>query len=67
MAEIQAEPKAPDADFLEAQRIAAQRDVLIPVGENGEARGLRELLDEAEEGVADATAAAACLIGGALL
>lgn len=62
-AEIQAQPKAQDATFLEAQRIAGQRDVQIPVDDAGTTRGLRELLDEAEDAVADAAGAAACFIG----
>ena len=63
IAEVQAEPKAPDADFLEAQRIAATRDLAIPVDDAGNTRGLRELLDEAEDAVADAAGAAACFVG----
>lgn len=62
-AEIQAEAKVPDADFLEAQRIAAARDVAVDMGD-GRVRGARELLDEAETAANDATNAAACLIGG---
>lgn len=58
-------PGVDDATFLEAQRIAAARDVQIPVDDAGNTRGLRELLDEAEDAVADAAAAAGCLIGGA--
>jgi hypothetical protein len=55
--------KVDDAEFLEAQRIAAQRD--IPVGlEDGTTRGARELLDEADAAANDARNAAACLIGG---
>jgi len=65
MAEVQAQPRVQDAEFLEAQRIAAAQDIAIPVDENGGTRGLRELLDEAEDGLADAAQASACLIGGA--
>jgi hypothetical protein len=61
-AEIQAQPKVPDADFLEAQRIAAARDVQVDMGD-GTARGARELLDEAETAANDAANAAACLLG----
>ena len=61
-AAIQAEAKAPDADFLEAQRIAAQRDIAVGL-DDGTTRGARELLDEAETAATDAESAAACLIG----
>lgn len=61
-AEIQAQAKAPDAEFLEAQRIAAQRDVQVGM-DDGTTRGARELLDEAEAAANDAESAAACLIG----
>jgi hypothetical protein len=58
------------ADLLEAQRIAAERDVPVPDGEPGldgaqPVRGARDLLDEAERELADAEAAAVCLIGAA--
>lgn len=58
---IQAGPKVADADFLEAQRIAAARD--IAVGTDDGVKGARALLDEAEDAASDATGAAACLIG----
>lgn len=61
-ATIKQDLNVPDAEFLEAQRIAAQRDVQI--GTDDGARGARELLDEAEQGMTDAEGAAACLIGG---
>ncbi|MCK8787099.1 hypothetical protein M0638_22240 [Roseomonas sp. NAR14] len=64
IAEAQAEPKVPDAEFAEAQRIAAARDMQVPDPVTGEMRGLRELLDAAEEAEADALAAAACFLGG---
>jgi hypothetical protein len=64
-AEVQAAPKVEDAEFLEAQRIAAARDLAIPVDDAGTTRGLRELLDEAETAMEDAAGAAACLIGAA--
>lgn len=60
-ATIQEGLRVPDADFLEAQRIAAARD--IAVGTDDGVKGARMLLDEAEEAVNDATNAAACLIG----
>jgi hypothetical protein len=65
IAEVQAQPRAQDADFLEAQRIAAAEDIAIPVDDQGGTRGLRDLLDEAEDAVTDAAGAAGCLIGGA--
>lgn len=58
---IQAGPKVADADFLEAQRIAAARD--IQIGTDDGVKGARVLLDEAEDAANDATGAAACLIG----
>ncbi|MBR0682740.1 hypothetical protein GXW74_19770 [Roseomonas eburnea] len=61
-AEVQAGAQVPDAEFLEAQRIAMQRD--IQVGMDDGTRGARELLDEVEAAANDADAAAACLIGG---
>ncbi|NKE43909.1 hypothetical protein HB662_03910 [Roseomonas frigidaquae] len=59
------------AELLEAQRIAAERDVPVPVGEisaDGAAqptRGARDLLDEAEAEGEQAGQAMLCLIGGA--
>lgn len=63
---LEATPRIEDAEVLEAQRIAAARDIQVPVGtEDGiTTRGARELLDEADDAVADAAAAAACMIGG---
>lgn len=61
-AEAQAGAKVADAEFLEAQRIAAQRDIQVDMGDGP--RSARELLDEAEQAATDATNAAACLIGG---
>jgi hypothetical protein len=57
-------------EWLEAQRIAAERDIPVPeeaVGPDGApiTRGARELLDEADAQAADARQAALCLIGGA--
>jgi hypothetical protein len=57
------DPATRSAELLEAQRIAAERD--LPVPEETAQRGARELLDEAEAEAAEAAAAAACLIGGA--
>ena len=65
IAEAQAAPKVPDAEFAEAQRIAAAQDMQVPDPVTGEMRGLREVLDAAEEAEADALAAAACFLGGA--
>lgn len=64
MAELAANPKLPEAEVLEAQRIAAQADILTPDAE-GNMRSLRDQLDEADNTLTDAQAAAACLIGGA--
>jgi hypothetical protein len=64
MADLAANPKLPEAEILEAQRIAAQQDVLTP-GADGNMRSLRDQLDEADNALTDAQAAAACLIGGA--
>lgn len=63
-AEIAELPKVPDAEVLEAQRIAAQQDVMVPDA-NGEPRSLRDQLDEADSAIADAAGAAACFIGAA--
>lgn len=60
---LAADPATRSAELLEAQRIAAERD--LPVPEETAQRGARELLDEAEAEAAEAAAAAACLIGGA--
>jgi hypothetical protein len=58
---LAADPATRSAELLEAQRIAAERD--LP--EETAQRGARELLEEAEAEAAEAAAAAACLIGGA--
>jgi len=60
---LAADPATRSAEVLEAQRIAAERD--LPVPEETAQRGARELLDEAEAEAAEAAAAAACLTGGA--
>jgi hypothetical protein len=57
------DPATASAELLEAQRIAAERDLLIP--EEAGARGARELLDAADDEAAEAAAAAVCLIGSA--
>nr|WP_249118038.1 hypothetical protein [Neoroseomonas alkaliterrae] len=57
------DPATASAELLEAQRIAAERDLMIP--EEAGARGARELLDAADDEVAEAAAAAVCLIGAA--
>ena len=59
---LASDPATRAAEILEAQRIAAARD--IPVPEEAAQRGARELLDEAEAEAAEAAVAAACLIGG---
>lgn len=59
-----AAPKLPEAEILEAQRIAAAQDILTPDAE-GNMRSLRDQLDEADNALTDAQSAAACLIGGA--
>ncbi|MCX8133164.1 MAG: hypothetical protein N3D18_04265 [Roseococcus sp.] len=59
---------AQDPDLAEARRLLGARDVTVPVGDGPDGavlRGGRELLDEAEEEVAQAAAAAACLAGPA--
>lgn len=59
------------AELLEAQRIAAERDVPVPDGEVSAdgapqaTRGARDLLDEAEAEAEQAGQAMLCLIGGA--
>jgi hypothetical protein len=65
----------PDATVQQARRIAAARDIAVPLADDaGEAldvagaaatRGARELLDEADDRVAAAAQAAACLVGSA--
>lgn len=57
--------QVPDAELAEARRLAAAADIPVPrlEGEAPGTIGARELLDQAEEVVADARAAAACLIG----
>jgi hypothetical protein len=60
---LAADPATRSAELLEAQRIAAERDILVP--DDAGQRGARALLDEAEAEAAEAAAAAACLIGGA--
>ncbi|MFN6954960.1 MAG: hypothetical protein ACK4PG_09205 [Acetobacteraceae bacterium] len=57
------DPATASAELLEAQRIAAERDLMIP--EEAGARGARELLDAADDEAAEAAAAAVCLIGSA--
>lgn len=57
------DPAARAAELLEAQRIAAEADVLVP-DETG-AVSARGLLDAVEREAEEAAAAAACLIGGA--
>jgi hypothetical protein len=62
----EATPRLAEAEVLEAQRVAAARDLQVPVG-TGDAvttRSARELLDEADDEVANAAAAAVCMIGG---
>jgi hypothetical protein len=60
------------AEFLEAQRVAAERDLAVPdgsppakAGDPVPTRSARDLLDEAEQEAAEASQAALCLIGGA--
>ncbi len=74
VAEQEASRPAPQAleaaELLEARRVAAEQDVPVPdgtpeQGANQPTRGARELLDEADAELADATQAAACLIGAA--
>jgi hypothetical protein len=62
---LAADPATEAAEFLEAQRIAADRDLAVPVDDTGAVRGARELLDEIEAETRQAAEAAACLIGGA--
>lgn len=65
-----AAPGVADADLAEARRLAAARDFPVPVLEvEGQPAagsiGARALLDQAEDAVADAAEAGACLLGGA--
>jgi hypothetical protein len=64
MAALAENPKLPEAEVAEAQRIAAAQDVLVPDAE-GNMRSLRDQLDEADNALADAAGAAACFIGAA--
>jgi hypothetical protein len=63
-------PGVPDAELAEARRIAAAKDIAVPVLEvDGQPTagtiGARALLDEAEDAVTNAAEAAACLLGRA--
>ncbi|WP_027284489.1 hypothetical protein [Rubritepida flocculans] len=62
-ARLAALPETARAELLEAQRIAAARD--IPVPEEAGEIGARALLEAAEREAEELAAAAACLIGGA--
>jgi hypothetical protein len=68
-------PRLPDATLDQARRIAAARDIAVPIADDagelldvatpGATRGARELLDEADDRLAAADQAAACLLGSA--
>lgn len=71
---MRAAPRVEDATLLEARRIAAARDIAVPMeaeaagdvaAEGLATRGARDLLDEAEDQVSAAAEAAICLTGKA--
>jgi hypothetical protein len=69
LAEVDAEmaarrgPATDRAGLQEARRVAAERDIPVPDGPDGQVRGAREILDEAEDALRDADEGIACMLG----